>query len=772
MRPIDLSCFFLVAVLSFAETNAQPGWYQQNPLPTGNNLKAVKFTNASCGIAVGELGTILRTTNGGATWTNQSTGTISSLNGIFFTDLNTAFVVGDEGTILFTTDEGATWATRTSGTTTSLMAVYFTNSNNGFAVGGEWGSGGLVLRTTDGGNTWTSTPSGTVCPLDGVAFADANIGTAVGDAGLSRGVVRTTNGGLSWTLLTDGPSCGTGVCFADAKHGTIVGCRGSSPSGLIWHTTDAGATWASQSSGTTKSLVGVCFSDSNKGSAVGYGVVLQTTNGGVTWVDRSAGQVALEAISFADTAVGTAVGQIGAILRTTDGGVTWNSQSRSAETAIYTYYGVSSISATISVAVGGRSVGRSSAIPTYSILRTDNGGESWTSQPAGEWRGILYGVCFTDENTGTAVGTRANSGTGAVGDNIMRTTNGGVSWIDQSTGIPVPLYGVFFSDANTGTVVGGKYDSENNPYGTILRTTNGGTTWTPYPYAIAYPLYGVCFTGTQNGVAVGEHGTILRTTDGGLSWTRKSSGTTADLHAVSFVGGRVGIAVGSYFDDSTNLRGTILRTTDGGDSWNVQMSGMLGALNGISFADGNTGIAVGGETENYAVAGAGKSLYGLVCRTTDGGITWVVWRSEGTPHLHDVSFKGPYNGVAVGAGGTILRTSTGGVTWVKDGGSRALGIPTECVLDQNCPNPFNPTTTIRFTIAGVVALSGSEGPATKVRLIVYDLLGREVAVLIDEQKAPGRYQVAFDGSKFSSGVYFYRLNAGDYVETKRMVLVR
>jgi hypothetical protein len=62
--------------------------------------------------------------------------------------------------------------------------------------------------------------------------------------------------------------------------------------------------------------------------------------------------------------------------------------------------------------------------------------------------------------------------------------------------------------------------------------------------------------------------------------------------------------------------------------------------------------------------------------------------------------------------------------------------------------------------------------SSQVRLVVYDLLGREVAVLVDEKKAPGRYEVKFDGTKVSSGVYFYRLIVGDRVETKRMMLVR
>jgi hypothetical protein len=116
-------------------------------------------------------------------------------------------------------------------------------------------------------------------------------------------------------------------------------------------------------------------------------------------------------------------------------------------------------------------------------------------------------------------------------------------------------------------------------------------------------------------------------------------------------------------------------------------------------------------------------------------------------------------------------TSTTGVPDVQT-------TPETFSLDQNYPNPFNPTTTIRFTIAGVVALSGAassgvEGPGPNaVRLVVYDILGREVAVLVNESKAPGNYEVKWDATNVSSGVYLYRLTAGDFIESRQMVLLK
>jgi hypothetical protein len=103
---------------------------------------------------------------------------------------------------------------------------------------------------------------------------------------------------------------------------------------------------------------------------------------------------------------------------------------------------------------------------------------------------------------------------------------------------------------------------------------------------------------------------------------------------------------------------------------------------------------------------------------------------------------------------------------------RPVDGPIESSLLDAYPNPFNPTTTIRFTIAGVVALSGSEGPASKVRLVVYDLLGREVAVLVNERKEPGTYAVEFNAGNLASGVYVCRMETSQFVAARKLLVLR
>jgi hypothetical protein len=112
-------------------------------------------------------------------------------------------------------------------------------------------------------------------------------------------------------------------------------------------------------------------------------------------------------------------------------------------------------------------------------------------------------------------------------------------------------------------------------------------------------------------------------------------------------------------------------------------------------------------------------------------------------------------------------------------GEKVSQLPTEFALSQNYPNPFNPVTKINYEIpitpqspleGGIRGAKAGGGVHTK--LIVYDILGREVIKLVDELKKPGRYTIEFNGTNLSSGVYFYRIEAEDYVMAKKMVLVK
>jgi hypothetical protein len=96
----------------------------------------------------------------------------------------------------------------------------------------------------------------------------------------------------------------------------------------------------------------------------------------------------------------------------------------------------------------------------------------------------------------------------------------------------------------------------------------------------------------------------------------------------------------------------------------------------------------------------------------------------------------------------------------------SVEVPNVFILEQNYPNPFNPISKIRYKI------SNTQIKNQIVKLIVYNSIGEEVAALVNEEQSPGTYEVTFDGSMIPSGVYFYRMNVGDFSETRKMVLIK
>jgi photosystem II stability/assembly factor-like uncharacterized protein len=367
------------------------------------------------------------------------------------------------------------------------------------------------------------------------------------------------------------------------------------------------------------------------------------------------------------------------------------------------------------------------------IFKTADGGKTWISQPSPPSE-TLTAVGFADASVGIAVGS---TGT------ILRTTDGGQTWLFlKNAGTNRMLSGVAFADKDTGAIVGFS-DNNGTIRGLIWRTTNAGGTWTEQQGPSGRRLYAVAFASVDVGSAVGEAGTMMRTTDGGRSWLSRSSGATNDLRSISFGSINNGVAVGGGWGPD---EGVTIRTTDGGANWVPSPNAGATGLYGVSFANASDGWTVG----------AG----GWISKTTDGGASWQRLTSGAYRNLYAVDFVDREVGWAVGESGMILSTTDGGATSVDPG--QAEGVPTEVALLQNYPNPFNPTTKIQFTIVNREWTS----------LTVFDVLGREVTTLVNDERQPGTYVVKFDGSKLASGVYLYRLIAGDVSQTRRMMIVK
>ena len=378
----------------------------------------------------------------------------------------------------------------------------------------------------------------------------------------------------------------------------------------------------------------------------------------------------------------------------------------------------------------------------------------------------LNSIFFIDANVGWAVGEHGI---------IIRTTDGGTTWTQQTSGRIVEFEDVWFKDVNTGIVVGG--------LNTILKTTDGGLTWIEKLGGGGWYFFGVSFPDPNNGWVVGQRSMIYKTTDGGETWNGNYATNDYDLYSVSFTDSNKGLIVGEdhYYGSGIILRTTnggsweyyyrtsglydvfrtdenngravgrgtdkIIRTTDGGITWLGEYQNNNIYLNGIHLIDTNNGFAVGSK--------------GTILRTTDNGATWIQQTSGTLSNLYCIFFIDLNNGWIVGEGGLILRTTNGGVTFVENEGNN-ISQPKDYLLEQNFPNPFNPVTSIQYELSS----------RQFVTLIVYDLLGKEVATLVNEDKPAGTYELEFDGTGLPSGVYFYQLKAENFIETKKMILLR
>ncbi len=596
MKLATMFFFVLMLVQSGAKGQSvgEPDWKWQNPLPTNHHLYDVQFLSSQTAVAAGLSGTLLKTSNGGQSWTHQISGTRNHLVSIFFISSQNGWVVGDSGTILHTSNGGQNWNQQSSGTKTYLGSVYFLNAQTGWAAGDS----GTIRKTIDGGQSWTVSSISFSIMIQSVFFVDSQTGWLVGQSGE---IMKTTNGGQNWFYQqsnTDGKL--SSVQFVNSVTGWIAGAGGK-----ILKTNNGGQTWIQQNSETIEDLSSVSFINTETGMAVGSnGTVLKTTNGGQTWVSLSTQTLdEFSSVHFFNFNACLLVGgNYGAsIFKSTNGGQTWISQTKGEKKSLISVHFIDTKSGW-AVGYGG------------TILNTTNGGQIWNSQVSGSYMN-LSSVFFIDDQTGWAVGS---------GYTILKTINGGQSWFSQANPAPGSLYSVYFIDLLTGWVVGSN--------GNIIKTTDGGQNWIDQNSGTNLTLTSVYFVDSQTGFVAGK-GIIKRTTNGGQSWNQQYNNTTVTLTAIFFIDSQMGWAVGTG--------GTILKTSNGGQNWQIQSNGSNKYLYAVYFIDTQTGWV------------AGES--GGIWKTSDGGITWVHQNSGTSYGIGSLQFKGSF-GWAVGNYGAILTT--------------------------------------------------------------------------------------------------------------------
>lgn len=380
------------------------------------------------------------------------------------------------------------------------------------------------------------------------------------------------------------------------------------------------------------------------------------------------------------------------------------------------------------------------------VYKTTSAGDTWdTVTSLGR---PLRSTGFFDSNTGII-------GTLNITNLLYRTSNGGLNWTDISSSIqgvkPKGICGISVINSSTAYACG-RYNCPAN----IIKTTDSGLNWISQPIDTSQisSLIDCLFWTSDSGIVVGGysptnnyltgHSVILLTGNGGLNWTRVYYSSRANewCWKINFVNHYLGFVS----IENHNAPTFILKTINGGFNWQeIQLPSYITDLEGIGFINESTGW-VGGWGSNYQMPNY---------ETTDGGTTWhpAGWGIN----MNRIRFLA--DTLAYSVGETVYKFTSEPI------GIHQIStvIPKSFQLYQNYPNPFNPNTKIKLEVP-----TGKNN----VQLKVFDVTGKEAATLVNESLDPGTYEADFDGSKFASGIYFYKLISGDFVQVKKMVMVK
>lgn len=399
--------------------------------------------------------------------------------------------------------------------------------------------------------------------------------------------------------------------------------------------------------------------------------------------------------------------------------------------------------------------------------------QNWIQQNSGSTANLMD-VCFINDNTGIVCGVIGT---------ILRTTNAGINWISINSSVNNTLAQIYFTDQNTGYIAGHN--------GNILRSIDGGITWNNTFLDTNILLYDVYFININTGFTVGDD-KVFKTSNAGATWD--------SLRIEDNQPRKITFHENKGYITTFNPNYDLLITTNNGNNWigsyNLLQSG---GIDGIDFQN-NTGFIAGYTTDIRIVS------HPAIFKTTNNGINWSQ-RDFLNRHGYLGSIKmyseqiiyctgSYYQDSLFGDKGIILTSINSGLTWNEqqwNGGylrgisftankcylvgangtvlvsNIPIGIqqisnevPNNISLYQNYPNPFNPTTNITFAITN----------REIVKLSIFDVLGRKILTLLNQELQAGIYKVDWNAPNYPSGIYYYSLETRGYFKTKKMMLIK
>lgn len=798
-------------------------------LHTSENLNCIYMEVISGnGWIVGDNGTIFYTDDTGETWTKQYSGTHQALysvtatlgdcpwicgndiilrsvdqgetwekiNSPFHTwfwevdqkDCDEIWICGNQSLVMSTKDYGVSWQKHTVPTTYNLMGIDVVPNGDYRACGNQ----AVIIRSSDGGETWVKENQTAYINMYAVETRGiAGPAYAVGDKGI---ILESLDGGITWNAKESGTIYQLNdVCFQALYHSVYAaGWYGQ----VIKKEEAVAAQFEVLNKKPNHYMMDVDFINADTGWVVGgesmdnagtkEGVILHTVDGGNTWENQLTKPFFFNSVDFISENEGWAVGKSsisqgeGVILHTINGGSTWTSQSNPIIGAVNKVFFLDKNNGWV---VSSDWWGQ--------IAHTTNGGKDWIKQTNPTTNPIVD-VFFINPDKGWAVGMDST---------ILRTTNGGQTWqrVDLTVTNNWYFRSVFFIDELHGWVVG--------VYGVIMLTNDGGVTWQEVVNGYGESLQSVFFIDPDNGWAVGDAGTIFRTIDGGYTWFHQYSGVARNfLSSIQFLDRNKGWVTGQggtikYTDNGGfwNETGTFLRnklnrsindlseirdtlTVDfsfmkKSDYQLVGLEVMIDSIMHTRASDLEISLSHNDITETLVsnVPGPGSNF--LWTRLTDEAKTTITdgvapFSGNHKPYKPLTAFNGldPDGEWIL----TVYDSEAGHTGTLNAWGIKPLFHKTistdlpngiekkqKIQLFQNIPNPFHAQTQINW-ISDIRAFT---------TLKVFNVHGQEIATLVNEFMPAGKYSVEFDGSRISAGVYYYQLTVGDYVLTKKCVVL-
>ncbi len=633
---------------------------------------------------------ILKSTNGGTTWINYTSGlpslTYCSRIVIRPGFSNQIFAAMGSAGLYRSTDAGVTWSLYVSGRCDDV--IFSPNGTNAYIVG----SGTGYRVSTDGGVTFNPNATLTMGTRNHIAIC-RNFPTILYCAVYSGGTINTfksTNSGVNFSQVAVGTNFNGGQAWYDfymhvnpfdpdyAYVGSID----------IWRTIDGGSSFQNITFGYSGGIVHVDQQNmdfnplnSNELISVNDGGVWKSTNRGTNWINLNAGLTLTQ------------------------------------------FYRIASDPSNVNHVMGGtqdngtqRTLGTSNWVAAYG----GDGGE----------------VCFHSQNSQFILGETQNNG-------VFRSQNGGASFQSATSGLTGTgaWVGPLLSHPSTAGVF---YTARQQ----VFMSNTNGASWFPISTGTSGTIREMAISRTNPNVMYATSGsTIFKSTDAGTTYNNVTTGlpgrtiTSVYVHPDSS-----NVAVVTY---SGFGAGKVYKTTDGAASW-INISGNLpdspvndvliyypGVSTSIYFAAMDIGVFV---SSNY-------------------GTTWTEM-TDGLPNtvaMH-LDYHQASNKLRIGTHGRSVWETSNPVGLINYSNE----VPAGFSLQQNFPNPFNPVTTIKYDII-------KDG---LVKLAVYDILGRELKAIINQNQKAGIYTVQFDGTELTSGVYFYKLITEGFSETRKMIIVK